>query len=710
MSHIDNNPLNFKFEVTQAKAFGYFDGQKKSRLILNDLNSKVVKIAAEQLDETNGERLFEKQNQTDSLNWYTTHVVAKVCGTWVKINIASASKRLGINASELFQSVKNGKFTDLLKQKSGLNFQKDVESTLKEPLTENDRAQFREELEEATDFVAQSRISSRKLTQANTQKNFDITYSTSKDTPLTLSFKKDNSLIAKKLNSEFSFFFEKTDKGSHFEETSIKDTLQNLNDIQKLQLAELLIKDILLPRQRQLFSGSIKFEDLKIGRNESGDILCVKEALTSKNTSNRTAQKTEDLNLPAVNLLNQILENILKFEMDAIFDLTNARTLISDQKSRLLLEIEDKTDKLMGLWSNRIQDISDPNKQPLNRDDCKRIVESVVLNQKELLAEASVHPNKTLYLRVIKGVKLPRAVQIDADGSIFIHFNKSKQNDRVIGEGSFKKVRFAIKLNDMHVYAVAKVKVTTQQQLVAQQEEGRFLKLLKGLDGVSQIEKEVLVKGKNGQDKLLMIQPYYNSGDLFTNICGRSLTPKEKLKITLDLLKGLASIHSKDIIHRDIKPQNVFLSKNEQGELSAFMGDFGLSTINTDDAKKAKHVGTFEYMSPEYVRTFDLKDRAGTIAVTNEKLDSWALGTALFMLYTGNIVPPWFDRNYFWNDIHVLYTLANITSINTAWFDAVNPEVIKNLIQDLIQIDTTSRLSAQEALTKYEHDIKAELQ
>jgi serine/threonine protein kinase len=283
--------------------------------------------------------------------------------------------------------------------------------------------------------------------------------------------------------------------------------------------------------------------------------------------------------------------------------------------------------------------------------------------------------------------------------------SKSKQRDRVIGTGSFKKVRFAIKLNDMQVYAVAKVKVETQQQPVAQEEESRFLKLLKGLDGVSQIEKEVLVQGKNDQDKLLIIQPYYNSGDLFTNIDRGLLTPKEKHQITLDLLKGLASIHSKDIIHRDIKPENIFLSKNEQGELRAFIGDFGLSTMNTDDKKKAESGGSPRLYSPEYVRAICSLNTSNISKVTNEKLDSWTLGTTLLMLYTRNI-PPWFDSKYI-NDLgYVLITINDITAIDPSWLDTVGPEVIRNLIQDLIQIDTTSRLSAQEALTKYEHDIK----
>jgi hypothetical protein len=230
MSSIDNNPPSYRFENTQAETFGYFDGQKKNRLILTDANNKVVKIAAERLDIATGERLFEKQ-QSSSKNWFTRHVVTKIGETWVKINIDSASKRLGIASQKIFECAKSNKFSDLLKQKSALNFQQDVQKKLQTP---------------------------------------------------------------------------------------------------------------------------------------------------------------------------------------------------SDEKNNLRLqEIEDKTDELINLWSNRIQDISDPNKQGLNRDDCKRIVESVVLNQKELLAEASAHPNKTLYLREIKRVKLPRAVQIDADGSIFIHFNKS---------------------------------------------------------------------------------------------------------------------------------------------------------------------------------------------------------------------------------------------------------------------------------------------
>jgi hypothetical protein len=616
MSSIGNNPASFRFENTKADAFGYFDGQKKDRLILTDRNEKVVKIAAEKLDETTGKILFAKQQLQDK-NFFTKHLVTKIGETWVKIDIDSASKRLGIAAERIFECAKSNKFTDLL-----------VPTNLFE-----------------------------------------------------------------RLSSSFS----------------------KLTDIQKLQLAELLINDIIGPIIEGKFSSNIVKNNLMVGFNKLGEIISIKTIVTVINDIDQkkpTSKTMEDSHIRFLN--NELLKGILTIKEDetiatALGNIAAKKKELTDIKNRQLKEIEDKTDQLMGLWSRRIQDISNPGKQPLNRDDCKRIVESVVLNQQELVAEASVHPNKTIYKRDIKGVKLPRAVQIDADGSIFIHFNKSKEKDRVIGTGSFKKVRFAVKLNDMQVYAVAKVRVTTQQQLVAQQEEGRFLKLLKGLDGVSQIEKEVLVKGKKGQDKLLLIQPYYNSGDLFTNIDRGFLTPKEKLKITLDLLKGLASIHSKGIIHCDMKPQNVFLSENEQGKLSAFIGDFGLSTLNTDDKKKEMMAGTPSFFSPEYAKATLSHDSEEIKTTTTENLDSWALGTTLLMLYTGTNNPPWLDPLKIVPGRNVLKTIAGITEINPSWLDTVQPEVIKNLIQDLIQINTQLRYSAQEALNKYEDNLKAQI-
>lgn len=74
--------------------------------------------------------------------------------------------------------------------------------------------------------------------------------------------------------------------------------------------------------------------------------------------------------------------------------------------------------------------------------------------------------------------------------------------------------------------------------------------------------------------------------------------PEHKvMKYFIEICEALRYIHSKDIIHRDIKSPNIFLSNDD----SAKLGDFGLCVMAKTIETKAKYstVGTDCYFSPE---------------------------------------------------------------------------------------------------------------
>lgn len=60
----------------------------------------------------------------------------------------------------------------------------------------------------------------------------------------------------------------------------------------------------------------------------------------------------------------------------------------------------------------------------------------------------------------------------------------------------------------------------------------------------------------------------------------------------IDILSGMMELHSRYIIHRDIKLKNIFLSK----DLKCVIGDLGIATKSVDSAKS--HVGTIEFTAP----------------------------------------------------------------------------------------------------------------
>ncbi|XP_015907284.2 eukaryotic translation initiation factor 2-alpha kinase 1 [Parasteatoda tepidariorum] len=89
-------------------------------------------------------------------------------------------------------------------------------------------------------------------------------------------------------------------------------------------------------------------------------------------------------------------------------------------------------------------------------------------------------------------------------------------------------------------------------------------------------------------------------------------------EIFRDILSGVAHIHSKGVIHRDLKPQNIFFStKNNCMKI----GDFGLATLEDemkDDSASNWHCGTMPYVAPELRKSgkYDTKVDMYSIGVT----------------------------------------------------------------------------------------------
>ena len=96
-----------------------------------------------------------------------------------------------------------------------------------------------------------------------------------------------------------------------------------------------------------------------------------------------------------------------------------------------------------------------------------------------------------------------------------------------------------------------------------------------------------------------MINEYLPGGTLshYLHIVKGNLTEKQKIKIALQLALAIKYIHSKNIMHCDIKSENVFLDDN----FNAKLGDFNLSYIMTDEPKLPVG-GTYRWMSPEVLK------------------------------------------------------------------------------------------------------------
>lgn len=124
---------------------------------------------------------------------------------------------------------------------------------------------------------------------------------------------------------------------------------------------------------------------------------------------------------------------------------------------------------------------------------------------------------------------------------------------------------------------------------------------------------------------LYLILEYVTGGTLAERIAKKPLPLPDALRIAADAARGLWAAHEKGLVHRDVKPTNIFLS----GDGRAQIGDFGIAQIEHLSARTritTGHPGTPLYMSPE---------QAQTTGYVQPTADQYSLGLVVFEMLTG---------------------------------------------------------------------------
>lgn len=139
-------------------------------------------------------------------------------------------------------------------------------------------------------------------------------------------------------------------------------------------------------------------------------------------------------------------------------------------------------------------------------------------------------------------------------------------------------------------------------------------------------------------DKIWLVMELMDGGDV-ASVCEQypTLQMDEQCvtRIAVNVLNGIAYLHSLDIIHRDIKSDNVLL--NSRGEIK--IADFGFSVkLESAAAKRKTVMGTPYWMAPEVIKMSDNADPDGY----DNKVDVWSLGILLMELCEGE--PPYLDQ------------------------------------------------------------------
>ncbi|MGI8555039.1 MAG: protein kinase domain-containing protein [Pyrinomonadaceae bacterium] len=128
-----------------------------------------------------------------------------------------------------------------------------------------------------------------------------------------------------------------------------------------------------------------------------------------------------------------------------------------------------------------------------------------------------------------------------------------------------------------------------------------------------------------------LVLEYLPGGDL-AKACRRHGLP---LETTLEYLEqvcaGLAFAHSKGVIHRDIKPQNLLLTRDRR---IVKIADFGVARITQNDSPITR-VGTNVYAPPEHSPNFDAGENVLTVTKLTPAADIYSLAKSVYVLVTG---------------------------------------------------------------------------
>ena len=193
-------------------------------------------------------------------------------------------------------------------------------------------------------------------------------------------------------------------------------------------------------------------------------------------------------------------------------------------------------------------------------------------------------------------------------------------SDKLLGEGNFGKVYLA-KWRDTLV--VAKV----MHEHLGEKEKNL---LLREFDTMSKMHHPNIVQLYGYiDDPFTIIMEYFEQGNLLDKMSKLKLS--QKRKISLEIARGMRFLHERkphNIMHRDIKPTNILLTKS----LRAKIADFGLARIDNTEPpvnftesnnNLTSQVGTKRYMAPEIIHN----------KIYDKKVDIYAFGILLYELF-----------------------------------------------------------------------------
>jgi serine/threonine kinase 33 len=253
---------------------------------------------------------------------------------------------------------------------------------------------------------------------------------------------------------------------------------------------------------------------------------------------------------------------------------------------------------------------------------------------------------------------------------------------RTLGRGSFGVVKEAVELSSSVKWAV---KIITKEKAGSSAMEllEREVLILKRVDHAHIIRLEEVFETSK---KMFLVMELCDQGDLKGVLSKKGhLTEDETRIIMKKLASAVAYMHDHDLVHRDLKLENILLSGCQSDDtFNIKITDFGLSYVKggtgLDASMMQSKCGTPLYMAPEVLK-HDY----------SEKCDVWSMGMIMYILLSGLSSQPSDDSKLF----------EQIRHGNLQFPDSKGKELssaAKSILAEMLKLNPADRVSAKEVL------------